>query len=149
MRLTEPSPPAVVEGAVVEELRRIQDQRLAALVDADADVLERLHAPGFELVTPTGDVLSRDSYLDDVIAGVWDFTTFEATGPVDVRVRGDSAQVRHRSSTTITIADTGTFGTPTLSTVLYEMHDGSWVAVREHTAPLGDLEPETPDPGIP
>ena len=61
--------------------RWTKDQ-MAALVARDMPTLERLHAPGYELVTPAGRVFSREQLLD----AVWGSDVYVETRTVDVHI---------------------------------------------------------------
>lgn len=54
---------ASATAAEADRLRAIERERLRALVAADMDVAERLHAADFQLINPAGAVLSREQYL--------------------------------------------------------------------------------------
>ncbi len=49
--------------AEADHLRRIETARITALVNADMDVAERLHAADYQLITPRGVALSKTEYL--------------------------------------------------------------------------------------
>jgi hypothetical protein len=76
-------------------LRDVERTRLQALVDADTDVVERLHADDFVLVPPPGFPLARDDYLAAVAAGDLDYLAFEPVSDVDVRLYGNAAVVTY------------------------------------------------------
>ena len=80
------------------DLRELEIRRLRALVDADATVLDALHAPGFVLVNPSGEAWSRARYLGGVVAGDIDYRRFEAVSEIEVMVDGGLAVLRYRSA---------------------------------------------------
>ncbi|WP_250038329.1 nuclear transport factor 2 family protein [Paractinoplanes maris] len=80
------------------QLVDLEKRRLAALVSADADTLEALHAPEFVLVHPGGGVWSRRHYLDGVLSGAIDYRRFEAVSTIEVLRDGGLAVLRYRSA---------------------------------------------------
>jgi hypothetical protein len=48
--------------------RELEEARTRALVDRDLVALEALHAPEYQLITPAGQVFSRQAYLDAIRA---------------------------------------------------------------------------------
>lgn len=115
-------------AAEKEALRAIERARLRALVAADMEVAERLHASDFQLITPSGDTLSKRQYLDDVVTRWLHYTVFEPDSPIAARISGQTAVIRYRSRIEITSAgkpDSGSFW----HTDTYEMRDGRWQAV--------------------
>lgn len=110
-------------------LRATERARLRALVEADIDAADALHADDYELVTPGGATLSKAAYLAGVADGSLDYRRFEAVGEERVRLLGSSAAAL-RYQVAIEIAwegglDSGTFW----HTDIYELRDGRWLAV--------------------
>ncbi|MBN9536314.1 MAG: nuclear transport factor 2 family protein, partial [Alphaproteobacteria bacterium] len=60
-----------------ERLRHIERSRLRALVDADVETAQHLHAPDFQLITPTGRPLSKNEYLGAIAAGHLNYLHWE------------------------------------------------------------------------
>lgn len=115
-------------AAEKESLRATERERLRALVEVDMETSERLHSSDFQLITPSGDALSKQQYLDDVASRWLHYTVFEPNSPIDVRISGQMAVIRYRSRIEITSAgspDAGTFW----HTDTYEMREGRWQAV--------------------
>lgn len=46
-----------------DDFRALEQRRTRALVDRDLPLIERLHAPDYQLITPAGRVFSRARYL--------------------------------------------------------------------------------------
>lgn len=73
--------------------RELELERTQPLVARDMPALERLHALEYELVTPPGNVFSRERYLGSIAAepfyASWD------CGPIRVRVSPRMALVRY------------------------------------------------------
>lgn len=89
--------PARPSRGEAELLRATERERLRALVEVDMEVARRLHADDFQLITPTGVVLSKDGYLGMVASGELDYRVWEPDSPIDVRVYGPVALIRYRS----------------------------------------------------
>lgn len=86
--------PDAADAAVSEEFfRRLERRRTQALVDRDLQVLEELHAPDYQLITPSGKVFSRAHYL----AAVRDQPFYSAwhCGEMSVRFSAAMAIVRY------------------------------------------------------
>ena len=77
------------------DLRVLEEQRLAALVHGDLEVIEALHASDYELINPAGDLLSRSTYLGEIATGELRYSTFESDGPIRVRQHGTTAILRY------------------------------------------------------
>jgi len=118
-----------------DRLRAIESGRLQALVDADTAAARRVTAPDFELINPAGAPLSRDDFLGGVAAGVIDFLSLEPSSPIAVRLSGDSATLRYR--TTFDLIVGGTHLThEAWTTALYERRDGRWQTVWGQTTAI-------------
>lgn len=52
-----------------EDLADVERRRLRELVDADLTVAYELHASDFHLITPSGDSLTKDEYLQGISSG--------------------------------------------------------------------------------
>jgi hypothetical protein len=92
-----------------DDLRELETRRLAAIVAGDAEVLRAVHAPDFQLCTPTGTVWTRQHYLDGLIDGTIDYHRFEPVTPVEVVLDSTLAALRYRSVIEISI-DHGPLG---------------------------------------
>jgi hypothetical protein len=84
------------------ELADIERQRLRALVDADLTVADELHADDFQLITPSGDSISKEEYLQRVASGGIDYQIWDPD-EIDVRVHGDAACLRYRATIKIVV----------------------------------------------
>ncbi len=119
---------APASSAQADHLRAIETTRLQALVDADTATARKLTAQDFQLINPAGATLSRDDFLGGVEAGVIDFLSLEPSSPIAVRLSGDSATLRYR--TTFDLVVGGTHLThEAWTTALYERRDGRWQIV--------------------
>lgn len=124
-----------------EGLRDVERTRLQALVDADMEVVEALHADDFVVVPPPGFPLARDDYLAAVAAGDLDYLTFEPVSDIDVRLYGNAAVVTYESLIDIEAAGQGRFTHNTWHTYLYEKRHGHWQAVWEQATAVGGFPP--------
>ena len=77
-----------MDSSATEEdrLRITERERLQALVAADLDVADRLHADDFQLITPSGLVLSKEQYLGKIASGELNYQVWEPDAPIDVRL---------------------------------------------------------------
>lgn len=103
--------------------RELERRRTRALVDRDLVLIEQLHAPEYELLTPAGRVLSRERYLAEIAAGP--FYAAWRHGPMRVRRSATMAVVRY-------VAELGFPSGRTLRcwhTDSYELRGDVWQAV--------------------
>jgi hypothetical protein len=124
-----------------EQVREIERTRLRALIDADMDVVEQLHAEDFRLVPPPGFPLSREEYLAAVAAGDLDYLVFEPISEIDVRLYGQAAVVTYESTIDIVAAGLGRFTHDAWHTYVYEKRQGRWQAVWEQATAVGGFPP--------
>ena len=123
------------------QVQQIERQRLAALVDADMEIVERLHASDFELVPPPGFPLTRDEYLGLVESGDLDYHQFEPVSDIEVRVHGNAATVWYRSILDVEAAGQGRLSHEAWHLYLYEKRGGQWQVVREQATAVGGFPP--------
>jgi len=111
-----------------DQLRVAERARLRALVDGDVETARRLHADDFQLVDPSGAMLSKEQYLGQVASGELDYLTWEPE-TIEVRRYGGAAVLRYRAQAQ---AIFGGQRTPLRSfwhTDVYEQRNGRWQAV--------------------
>lgn len=84
------------EGVEADRIRDIEHERLRALVEADMDVARQLHADDYQLITPTGEPLSREQYLGEVASGEIDYLVWKPDA-IEVRSSGQMAVIRYSS----------------------------------------------------
>ena len=65
----------------------LERTRLRALVAADIETAEPLHAEDYQLITPNGSDLTKDDYLGAIRSGELRYRVFEAAS--DITVLGD------------------------------------------------------------
>jgi len=112
----------------MNDLDLIERDRLRALVERDMDRAAELHAVDFQLITPSGRVLSREGYLGAVRSGDIDYALWEA-GEIVVRSYGGVAVLRYPSEIAFTVDGAPTPRRRYWHTDLYERHDGRWQVV--------------------
>ena len=113
------------EDLEADIIRATERERLRALVDADMEVAWRLHAEGFQLVTPSGATYSREEYLGDIASGEVDYLVWEPTSEIEVRVYGEGAVIRYQAQIEIVFGDNKDV-LNTWHTDSYEKRDGQW-----------------------
>jgi hypothetical protein len=90
--------------AVVLPVYEVERERLRAIVAADAATLERLHAPGFVLCTPSGAVWDRAAYLGGLADGSIRYSRFEPQGEIECVDSAGVGVVRYLSNIDISVA---------------------------------------------
>ena len=101
----------------------LEKRRTCAIVERDLKAIEALHAPEYQLITPSGRSYSRTRYLEMIKAAPF-YAAWEH-GPMEVRVSADMAVVRYQA--TITLASGRVV--ECWHTDTYELRDSSWLAV--------------------
>ncbi len=114
--------------ATVSEIASIERDRLGALVSRDVDRAARLHADDFELVTPSGRVLSKARYLEAVRSGDIAYAAWDP-GEIDVRLHGDAAVLRYPAEIAFVVDGAPTVRRRYRHMDLYERRDGRWQVV--------------------
>ena len=109
-------------------LRALEHARTQALVARDMALAWQLHAPEYQLITPSGVTFSRDRYLRMIEAGDLAYIRWTA-GPMAVRVGEKMALIRYLATLAL---DAGNGqGTPfdCWHTDSYELIGARWQAV--------------------
>ena len=117
------------------ELAGLERRRLKALVEADIDTAEDIHAEGFQLVTPGGDAYSKSEYLGMIERGEIDYLVWEPVD-IDVRVSGDAGCLRYRSKLNIIVGGSEVGLGDYWHTDYYERHQGRWQVVFSHATAI-------------
>ncbi len=94
--MTEDKDGNIREGPEVEQIRATERKRLRALVGADMEVAEPLHADDFHLITPSGTSVSREQYLGGIASGEIDYLVWEPAS-IEVRLYGEAAVIRYQA----------------------------------------------------
>jgi hypothetical protein len=116
--------------------RQLELMRTRALVERDMVTIDALHAPEYELITPSGKAFDRALYFAAIESGP--FYTAWDVGEMAWRISPSMATVRYKarlafpSGREVTCWHTDT----------YEKRDGHWQAVWSQATQL----PETPTP---
>jgi uncharacterized protein DUF4440 len=127
------------DSQVRAQIRVLVVQRDRALVQADMATLMKIHAAGYQLITPDGSTESRSEFLSDVAKGKLDYRTFKPISPITVRLFGDAAAVRYESHIDIVIPGLGRIANDNWHTDLYERRSGHWKLIWSQATPVGAL----------
>jgi hypothetical protein len=85
-----------------EDLADVERRRLRALVDADLAVAHELHARDFQLITPAGDSITKDEYMQAVSSGEINYVRWDPED-IDTRVHDDAGCLCYRSTIEIIV----------------------------------------------
>jgi len=85
------------DGPEAEHIRTTERERLRALVAADQEVSNRLHADDFQLINPGGGVVSKEQYLGGIASGYLNYRVWKVDSEIDVRLYEGVALIRYRS----------------------------------------------------
>src|SRR4051812_5062192 len=89
----------MVARDVEDELRGIEATRLAALVERNLDLAERLRSDDYVLITPRGGPLSKAEYLGAIQSGELVYRRFDAISDVEVLTGADTlTALRYRAA---------------------------------------------------
>ena len=75
--------------------RELELRRTRALVERNMNVLEELHAPEYELITPAGRVFGRKAYLEAIVREPF-YSGWEA-GDMAFRISAEMAIIRYKA----------------------------------------------------
>jgi hypothetical protein len=117
-----------VRDPVADEIRELEKSRIQALVTRDMDRLRQLHAPDYQLITPSGRSFSRDRYLSELESGNLRYLRWEP-GPIDVRASAQMAVVRYQATLELDSVGRGGTAFQCWHTDSYERTAGIWQAV--------------------
>jgi hypothetical protein len=109
-------------ATVLPDLER---RRLRALLTADIETAEPLHAENYQLVTPNGSDMTKDDYLGAIGSGQLRYRVFEAVS--DIAVLGDAPVAVLRYQARISFDDRP--GMLCWHTDCYRQHEGRWQVV--------------------
>jgi hypothetical protein len=122
--------------AVANSIRQTEQARLRALVAADAEAADPLHADDFVLVTPGGGTYDKTQYLGVIADGSVSYDVFEPVGEIDVRLYERAAGIRYRSRIEI-VVEGERYSDRCWHTDLYEDRDGRWQIVWSQATRIG------------
>lgn len=86
-----------------EELRAVEQEKIAALVAKDIPTLQRLHANDFQVVNPAGQELNRDDYINGIAMGFIEYRSWEPQGRIQVIPYGDAAVLRYKVAVEVAV----------------------------------------------
>jgi len=115
---------------VPETIRKLDNERIQAQIHADARALDRIYAPDFIGVGPSGTVRTKPQVLLDFTSGDLKFQSI-TTDDVQVRVYGDTA-VETGLSTMIGQDKGKTVPRETRFTRVWVKQQGRWRLVANH-----------------
>jgi len=125
-----PSARGTHRTSVEKVIRKLDNERIQAQIHADARVLERIYAPDFIGVGPSGTVRTKPQVILDFTSGKLRFQSI-ITDDVQVRVYGNTAVETGRS--TMNGQDNGqTVPRDTRFTRVWVKQQGRWRLVANH-----------------
>ena len=118
-----------------EAIRVIEGKRLRALLQKDFDTAGQLHADDFQLITPYGDLWSKEQYFENLASGqTIEYVACEP-GPIDVRFYGEAAVIRYLAHWQVRLAGK-TSDVSAWHTDTYERRYGRWQVVWSQATPV-------------
>jgi len=106
-----------------EFFRALEARRTRAIVERDLEAIEALHAPEYQLISPSGRSYTRTGYLELIMAAPF-YSAWEH-GPMEVRVSVNMAVVRYQARITLASGRV----VECWHTDTYELGDTGWLAV--------------------
>jgi hypothetical protein len=122
------SPSESETSTAADEIRRIERERLRALVEANLEVAGKLHADDFQLINPLGGSLSKEQYLGGIASGFIDYLIWEADS-IQVRLHNQTANIRYQSRLEISVEGQKAPLQRYWHTDCYEKRIGTWQVV--------------------
>jgi ketosteroid isomerase-like protein len=83
-------PPSQSQSGIVEEIRKVDRERIQAQIHADSVALDRIYAEDFIGIGPSGTVRTKKDVLSDFASGSLRFQSI-TTDDVRIRVYGNAA----------------------------------------------------------
>ena len=114
--------------AEIERLRATERKRLQALVEANMEVANQLHADDFQLINPLGGALSKEQYLCGIASGEINYLRWEPEA-IAVRQHGEIAILRYQAQMEIIVYGQKAPLHRLWHTDAYEKRDGRWQVV--------------------
>jgi len=128
---TQPAPPDA------DFFRALEVKRTQAIVARDMPVIESLHAPDYELISPPGRVMTRERYLSLIAAEPF-YAKWEH-GAMRVRLSKGMAAVRYQAKITFPSGNV----VECWHTDLYQLQEGTWKAIWSQATRLPPESPAT------
>jgi len=117
------------------------DQRMQRDVEhGDTADLDRLLATDFKLVTPKGELLTRDGYLLALASGALVFNVVEPAPPIRIFTDGDQAVVAYSLKFDVSAGRT-TLKHEAWQTTVWEKRHGRWWMIWSQTTATGGFPP--------
>jgi hypothetical protein len=88
---------------IADTLKNLENERLRALVNVDAGVLDELHASDFILVHPSGGTWSKAQYVGGILSGEINYRKLEPVSDIEVMADEKLAVLRYQSAIEIHI----------------------------------------------
>jgi hypothetical protein len=110
------------------DLADVERRRLRALVDANLAVANELHAHDFQLITPTGDSLTKDEYLQAISSGEINYVRWDPE-EIHLRVHDDAGCLRCRSTIEIIVGGNESEPGQYWHSDFYERRNDRWQVV--------------------
>lgn len=122
------APPASGGPGLEAFVEAMERARVKALLAPDLPLLRRLHAPDYQLVTPSGRPFDRERYLQDLETRTLRYLRWDIA---ELRVRATPAMALVRYRATLELDGGGGSGTPFACwhTDSYELRGDRWQAV--------------------
>jgi hypothetical protein len=111
-----------------DTIRAIERQRLRALVEANMNIADQLHADDFQLIDPGGGVSSKAEYLGRIASGFLKYVVWEAEA-IAVRICGEMAVIRYHSRLAISVGGAEAELQRYWHMDTYEKRSGRWQVV--------------------
>ncbi len=92
------------EVILEDHIRQIELSRVRALLTRDMELAWRLHAPDYQLITPSGVVFSRERYLGKIASGELAYLQWKPEH-MQVRLSETMAIVRYRATLELDAGD--------------------------------------------
>jgi Domain of unknown function (DUF4440) len=124
------------------EVLALERREQRAAVNGDSRDLAEVLAPEVQMVTPDGDELTKEEYLDAVGFGDLDYTVFKPVTPMEVRIDGGQAVVTFTSQLEVS-ADGLHVEHHAWHTVVYKEREGRWQMVWSQTTAIGGFPPKS------
>ena len=86
----------------IELLCTTERKRLRALVEANMELANQLHADDFQLINPLGGALSKEQYLGGIASGMINYLMWEPD-EIAVRLHGELAILRYQAQMEIIV----------------------------------------------
>jgi hypothetical protein len=114
-----------------EKFRELERERLRALVDADIERADELHAEDFQLINPAGKTYTKAEYLGDIGSGEIDYRVWEP-GTIAVHMGLEVAVVRYQAEMELVLAGRTLPRQRLWHTDVYVLRDGRWKVLWSH-----------------